>query len=193
LLFTVLTGGLGALLFWGVPEELQRAEPVLVTACLLSFLSALIIISLDLLGRSAQNLVLTGFLFGAFLLTLSFGFELVEESYSARHLSLLVKEVAGPATVVAEYKDHLHGLPFYLQRRIVQVSHPRETQFEEPGACDSYLYDSLEQFEQDLKPDQHALLVVRDSDILELKNRGWAVIYSGSWYILERRTLNAEL
>ena len=92
-------------------------------------------------------------------------------------------------SIVVEFKDHLHGLPYYLKQRIVQISYPREIQFEQSRDYRRFLYDSPEEFLASLKPNQQVLVITRDSDLklAETLFHSSEHIRVGNWEILKVR------
>jgi len=172
---------------WGKlpPELLPGRSSILMSGIALGFSSGLVL-ALRRFRSSATCEGFVGIAFGGFLIALSFGLNSCDSAYSARRLALELKPRVTNNTTVAELSDHLHGLPYYLGRRIVQVSYPRETQFERKDSVSPYLYDDLNDFMTAHKDDEHTIMILRDSDYDPASFPGWEVVYRGRWMALER-------
>ncbi|HIB65463.1 MAG TPA: glycosyltransferase family 39 protein [Phycisphaerales bacterium] len=175
----------------GATPELKSAAGVILISSLVCLGGAILAALLLKKARVEDALEASGVAFGAFLIVLSFGLNLTDGAYSARRLATAILARADSETVIAEYADHLHGLPYYLDRRLVQVSYPRETQFEEAGAVDGFLYSNLQEFlaAQGEKP---IILVLRRSDYSDELFSKWEKIYDGRWLVLERRPFSGH-
>lgn len=181
--------GMGSLAFiWtGLTPETVAAKSVILLSsvvCLTGALSDLVLLKMK---KAKYALCLSAFTFGTFMVVLSFGFPLTERAYSSRHLGDFLANRLTSKTVVAEYADHLHGLPYYLGRRMIQISYPRETQFETDEEARDFLFPTLEEFLSNQPTDAPILLIVRRSDYSEAKFPDWQQVYSGKWLVLERR------
>jgi hypothetical protein len=121
-----------------------------------------------------------GLSFAAGLLTLASALGPCDAAFSARSLSATLR--AQPDAAVVEVADHLHGLPYYLDRRLVQVSYPRETQFEEPAHYASFLFFDLAGYFATQRR-QPTYLVLRRSDYETYGNPAWPVQDAGPWRI----------
>lgn len=192
--FVLLILGFGSLGFVqaGLPSDLVSAKTVIILGALVCLAGSVISFAFLRLKKPAPALVSCGIFFGTFLITLSYGLKLSEDAYSARHLAQTIQANSNVHTVVAEYADHLHSLPYYLKRRVIQVSYPRETQFEENGAVDGFLYPTLEGFLSHQPEEVQILMVLRPSDYKEQLFPEWQMIYQGRWLVLERRPLRKE-
>ena len=185
--------GLGAFAFSivGATPELRSATGVIVLGSLVCLGGAGLTGALLRKARVEDALEASGVTFGIFLIVLSFGLNLTDGAYSSRRLARAILAHADANTVIAEYADHLHGLPYYLDRRLVQVSYPRETQFERTGSVEGFLYPDLQSFlaAQGEKP---IILVVRRSDYSDELFSKWEKIYEGRWLVLERRPFSGH-
>ena len=185
--------GLGAFAFSivGATPELRSATGVIVLGSLVCLSGAGLTGALLSKARVEDALEASGVAFGTFLIVLSFGFNLTDGAYSSRRLASAILAHADASTVIAEYADHLHGLPYYLDRRLVQVSYPRETQFERTGSVEGFLYPDLQSFlaAQGEKP---IILVLRRSDYSDELFSKWEKIYDGRWLVLERRPFSKD-
>lgn len=176
------------------PELLPGRSSILMSGVILGLSSGLVLALRRFRSRATCE-GYVGLAFGGFLIALSFGLNSCDSAYSARRLALELKPRVTNNTTVAELSDHLHGLPYYLGRRIVQVSYPRETQFEQKGSVSPYLYDDLDDFMTAHKDDEHTIMILRDSDYDPASFPGWDVVYQGRWMALEkfrRTTLNTK-
>ena len=169
------------------PELLPGRYSVLLSGIVLSLSSGLVLV-LRRLRSTATCEGYVGLAFGGFLIALSFGLNSCDSAYSARRLALELKPRITSNTTVAELSDHLHGLPYYLGRRIVQVSYPRETQFEQKDSVSPYLYDDLNDFMAAHQDDEHTIMILRDSDYNPASFPGWDVVYRGRWMAVEKRS-----
>ncbi len=107
-----------------------------------------------------------------------------DRAYSARELArTVIAQQPQPGDLV-EIADHLHGLPYYLDQRLVQVAFPRETQFEENTDYQRYLYPDLASYLASRKPSPTTLIVMRRSDYETYANRSWTHWNIGPWILL---------
>jgi hypothetical protein len=169
------------------PEVLPGRYSIMLSGIVLSLSSGLVLLLRRLRSTSTCE-GCVGLAFGGFLIALSFGLNSCDAAYSARKLALELKPRMTPNTTVAELSDHLHGLPYYLRRRIIQVSYPRETQFEQEDSVCPYLYRNLDDFLVAHENDEHIIIVLRDSDYSPASFPGWDVVYQGRWMAVEKRS-----
>ncbi len=126
-----------------------------------------------------------GWIFGGILLVLASALGPSDPAYSARHLATVLLSRQPPPSIVGEVSDHLHGLPYYLKRRIPQIDYRRETQFEQPDDYRHYLFPDIPSFLADLGPSETSLLVIRRSDYETHANPQWRVEEVGPWLLLQ--------
>ena len=126
-----------------------------------------------------------GWIFGGLLLVLASALGPSDPAYSARHLSTILLKTQPMPSIVGEVSDHLHGLPYYLKRRIPQIDYHRETQFEHPDDYRHYLFPDIPSFLADIGPSATSLLVIRRSDYEAHANPEWRVDEAGSWLLLQ--------
>ena len=129
--------------------------------------------------------LITGVSFGLVLHGLSWGLGPCDEAFSAREVSKFILSKTQPDSVVAEYKDHLHGLPYYLRRRMVQIAYPRELLFEPDLSYKQFLFDDIESFRASLPEGRHVVILLNDSDYDAEKFRDYKTHQIGKWYLLE--------
>lgn len=118
---------------------------------------------------------------GLLLLASSLG--LCDGAYSARRLAQTIQREC-PVGEIVEVADHLHGLPYYLGRRLVQVSYPRETWFQNPEDYQDFLYPDLSAYFASRRADPSTLIVVRRSDYGTYANPAWTHQEIGHWILL---------
>ena len=121
-----------------------------------------------------------GYTWAAGLLILATALGPCDAAYSARHVAQEVRAKLGSAGEVVEVADHLHGLPYYLDRRVVQVSYPRETQFEPPEDYRDYLYPNLTAYFEARKMGS-PILILRRSDYEAYADPSWPHQEIGNW------------
>lgn len=119
---------------------------------------------------------------GLLLLASSLG--LCDRAYSARSLAQAISRQQPQGGEIVEVADHLHGLPYYLGRRLIQVSYPRETQFEELEDYRDFLYPDLPAYFASRPADPSTLIIVRRSDYGTYANPAWPRQEIGHWILL---------
>ena len=169
----------------GLPPEIAPNLTTLLWVTAVAGCGSVLSIFLCLSQRAEQAVTVVGGCFALVLLLLSSGIGKSDAAYSARKIAEAI-ESQGPNTIVAEYRDHLHGLPYYLHHRIVQVSFPRETQFEQNSDYKKFLFTTAEDFFTSLEPSQKALLIIRDSDYEQAELfHGYPHTKFGRWNLVE--------
>lgn len=151
--------------FCGMPPELMPAEGALLALSGLACLGAAL--GLTFYSRGNLESYLHTCLVSQFGILLCLGFALgqVGDHYSAKQVARAVKASAYPQARVVEYSSHLHGLPFYLGRRVAHLTYPRETLFESPEDLDGYYFPMpASDFLKALGPTRRPILVMRRSD-----------------------------
>lgn len=118
--------------------------------------------------------------FAAGLLILASALGSCDASYSARALASTLPR----GVEVVEVADHLHGLPYYLGRRIVQVAYPRETLFEKPERYRDFLYPDLRSC-FDARGSLPMTVVLRRSDYEAYCNPDWPFRDVGPWRVVQ--------
>ncbi|MCA9781284.1 MAG: hypothetical protein KC800_31405, partial [Candidatus Eremiobacteraeota bacterium] len=161
---SVFTVALIAFLSFGLPPEIAPNLNILRGVSFASGIGSVLSLYLCRVSRSTEALAAIGLSFAAVLILLGGGIGRSDAAYSARQVAAVIRERESECIVV-EFKDHLHGLPYYLDHRIVQISYPRETQFEQSADYRRYLFDSPEDFLATLKPGQKVLVITRNSDL----------------------------
>jgi len=172
----------------GLPPEIAPNLTTLIWVSVASGSGTVLSLYLCWTSRSKAAIASVGLSFATVLLLLGTGIGKSDAAYSARRLAEVLREQEAESIVV-EFKDHLHGLPYYLKQRIVQISYPREIQFEQSRDYRRFLYDSPEEFLASLKPNQQVLVITRDSDLklAETLFHSSEHIRVGNWEILKVR------
>jgi len=178
----------------GLPPELLAARFELLAVGVASSVGSSLSLCLTCCHRDREALATVGLSFAVVLLFLSGGLAKCDASYSSRELSgALVSAGLDQDVIVAEYKDHLHGLPVYLGRRVVQISFPRETRFEQDDEYKPFLFKDLESFRNSLAPDQKFLLIMSKSDYDEKLFPGLVAERIGRWFVLRSQPGDGDL
>lgn len=181
-------GGLGvfgvavaAYLGLGLSPELRPGLPYL---CALVGTVVLGLVAARAWGRLRGDPLMTaGFVFAGCLLCLASALGPCEAAYSSRPLARMARE--GGSRQMVEVADHLHGLPYYLDQRIVQVAYPRETQFDPPESYEPYLFHDLDSFLSRGDAPSTYILVLRRSDYDSLSPRPAGTVQPcGPWVLL---------
>ena len=170
-----------------LPVELVPARDYLLGAGLTTGAAAVVGFVLIKQGKPMKATASTGLGFALTLLILSGALGVTDRFYSSRALAeFIIKLEHGDDLLVAEYRDHLHGLPVYLKRRIVQISYPRETQFEKDDEFKSYLFKDIQSF-QNFAGKRPFLLVLSESDYTPNQFPNFEAHRVGQWYVLDSR------
>jgi 4-amino-4-deoxy-L-arabinose transferase-like glycosyltransferase len=129
-----------------------------------------------------------GALFALGILALASALGPCDKAYSARVLAQSIRALEPPHRDIVEVADHVHGLPYYLDRRIVQVAYPRETQFDPPQDYRDYLFPDLASYYRAEKPAQPPLIILRRSDYEAFADPQWPQERIGTWYLVRPGT-----
>lgn len=121
----------------------------------------------------------TSFATGLLLLAAALG--PCDPAFSARELAAALR--GQPEAEVVEVADHAHALPFYLDRRIVQVSYPREVQFEEPSRYSAFLFPDLSAYFATGRSAQPRFIILRRSDYEAHGKPDWPTQDFGPWRV----------
>lgn len=169
----------------GLSPELRPGFPYL-CGLVATIVGGLIAVRVS--GRlRSETMTSAGLIFAGCLLCLASALGPCEAAFSARPLAKLARE-AHPREIV-EVADHLHGLPYYMNQRLVQVSFPRETQFDPPESYRRYLYPDLDSFLSRGDSPSTYILVLRRSDYDALSPRPPGTVQpSGPWVLLRPGT-----
>lgn len=125
-----------------------------------------------------------GWGFAGGLLILASALAPCDGAYSARSLADSLRR-EHPEALVVEVADHLHGLTYYLDRRIVQVAYPRETQFDDPANYAAFLFPDLATTFAAYGRAKPTLLILRRSDYERHADPSWPVRDAGPWLLVE--------
>lgn len=182
-LFTV---ALAVFLSGKVPPEVRPATNILWGAAAFSGLGFLASLALTAKGQSVTAMRAASVGFAGVLLSLTFGLGPCDEYYSAKKMGEYIHSLPQEGLVVAEFQDHLHGLPYYLNRRIVQIAYPRETLFEHDDEYKKFLFASVDEFLASLSPAQSPLIIMRKGDYAPERFGSFEEKRVGSWVVLRR-------
>jgi 4-amino-4-deoxy-L-arabinose transferase-like glycosyltransferase len=183
-LWTLLLFGtaVGIYVGLGVSPELAPASVHLTAIAVLIGLACPIALGRGRMG--GHRLVWAAGAFAACLMILASALGPCDRAYSARSLAKIVTEHEPPICQVVEVADHLHGLPFYLRRRLVQVAYPRETQFETDPGYRRALFPDLDSYFAQNPPQRPTLIILRRSDYDSHANPKWPRQDVGRWVLL---------
>lgn len=106
-----------------------------------------------------------------------------DQAFSARRLASELAEWSSK-TAIVEVSDHLHGLPYYLHRRLIQVDYPRETQFSKLTDYQDFLFRSLEEYRSNAAPSPSPIYILRSSDYASERYPGYRAKKRGPWTVL---------
>lgn len=180
----VFAGLVAAYLTVGPAPEITPAT--LHLWALAAWLAVLTVLALVRRPSSTEDrwFAIPGWGFAVGLLILASALGPCDGAYSARSLAASLRRET-PEAVVVEVADHLHGLPFYLDRRIVQVAYPRETQFDEPADYAPFLFPDLPAYLAAYGRSKPTVLILRRSDYERYADPSWPVRAAGPWRVVQ--------
>lgn len=169
----------------GAAPELQPAVPYLIA--LVGVVGASIVAAALYRSRLSDEVWFAwpGVTFALVLMLLASALGPCDAAFSSRQLATRIAAHQNGSGDLVEIADHLHGLPFYLQRRLVQVAYPRETQFESEQDFHRYLYPDLSSYLASRKVSPSTLYVLRRSDYETYADPSWPHWAVGPWILLQ--------
>lgn len=135
--------------------------------------------------------VYPGFVFAMCLIILTSSLGLCDGAFSSRRLASFVRNQMSDEDDIVEVSDHLHGLPYYLRRRLIQVSYPRETQFESDDSTSDYLFPDLASYLSSKTTDSRTFYIIRSSDYDTIADLTWRSWDLGPWRLARKESSTA--
>ena len=175
----------------GVAPELTPATPYLAALAAVSGLAPLAAFACRSRFDDRVWFVWPGWSFALGLLILASALGPCDEAFSSRQLAQAIQAKQPTGGDLVEVADHLHGLPYYLRRRLIQVSYPREVQFESPEDYQAFLYPDLPSYFASRKIGPSTLIVLRRSDYETYADPAWSHWEIGHWILLRPRSAPA--
>ena len=179
----VFAAAVAAYLNHGAAPEIQPAVRQLTALAALLGISCLASLALSTRVIPQSRILWPAYTWASALLILASALGSCDKAYSARYLAETIKRSPNHGEIV-EVADHLHGLPYYLDQRLVQVSYPRETQFEPPEDYRDYLYPDLAAYFGAAGSGMSPLVIMRKSDVAAYADPRWPREEIGNWVLL---------
>lgn len=179
----VFAVALGAYLGHGAALELRPALWHLTALAVLLGASSLAAFAFGAKASPEARISWPALTWAAALLILASALGPCDRAYSAKYLAQVIRSQSSSGDIV-EVADHLHGLPYYLGTRIVQISYPRETQFEPPDDYRDYLFPDLASYLAKGKIDGSPVVILRKSDYAAYADPSWPRQDIGGWVLL---------
>lgn len=167
----------------GVAPELAPAIPQLIALAALTLTSVVVALGGKVRLTDSVWFAWPGVTFALGLLLLASALGPCDSAYSSRALALTVQSRQPVGGDVVEVADHLHGLPFYLNQRVVQVAYPRETQFESTADYQHYLFPDIPSYLASRKLQPSTLFVMRRPDYENYAAPSWTHWNVGPWVL----------
>lgn len=180
----VFASALSVYLAFGIAPELQPASERLTALAVLLGVCCLAALAVRSRSGGLSWFAWPGCAWALGLLLLASTLGPCDKAYSSRYLAGMIRARQPAGGEVVEVADHLHGLPYYLGGRLVQVSYPRETQFEEPEDYRDFLYSDLSAYFASRKSSPSTLIVMRKSDCGAYADPTWPRQEIGPWVLL---------
>ncbi|MGE0492627.1 MAG: ArnT family glycosyltransferase [Vulcanimicrobiota bacterium] len=173
--------GIAATIFLALapPPDVVGVLGLLLPAVAAWALSGLVV-SLKPTEEVSLPAITAGMVVSLFLIAVSVG--RLDEQYTARAVARVVESKT--IDEVAFYGNFLYSLPYYLDRRIVHISYPRETQFETSRNLDGFYFRDYEEYWNQLTPGEQVIVVMRRSDDDPKRFPGWERVEKGHYLIL---------
>ena len=173
--------GIAATIFLSLapPPDVVGVLGLLIPAVVAWALAGLVV-SIKPDEEASLPVITAGVVASLFLIAVSVG--RLDEQYTARAVARVVE--SKQASEVAFYGNFLYSLPYYLDRRIVHISYPRETQFETSRNLDGFYFRDYEEYWKHLTPGEQVIVVLRRSDDDPKRFPGWERVEKGRYLIL---------
>ncbi len=169
----------------GVAPELQPAESYLIA--IVTVIATSIVAAALFRSRISEEawFAWPGITFALVLMLLASALGPCDAAFSSRQLASRIAAQQSGSGDLVEIADHLHGLPFYLNRRLIQVAYPRETQFESEQEFRRYLYPDLPSYLASRQASPSTLYVLRRSDYETYADPRWPHWAVGPWILVQ--------
>lgn len=190
-MLAVLALALVVYLSLGVAPILEPAIPYLAALAVITGLGPLLALGWRSRLDAPAWLAWPGWCFALGLLVLACALGPSDQAFSSRGIAQAIKAQQPAGGDLVEVADHLHGLPYYLDQRLIQVSFPREVQFQAPEDYQDFLYPDLSSYFASRKMGPSTLLVVRRSDYETYADPAWPHWEIGHWILLRPRPSSA--